>query len=46
MGITSYLQTLYDPEVVAACIAAGVGAEVTLPVGAQDRRPARHARSR
>jgi microcystin degradation protein MlrC len=33
MGITSYLQTLYDPESVTACVAAGVGAEVTLSVG-------------
>ena len=35
MGVTSYLQTLYDPESVAACIAAGVGAEVSLAVGAK-----------
>ena len=35
LGIRSFLQTLYDPEAVAACVAAGVGAEVTLPVGAK-----------
>jgi microcystin degradation protein MlrC len=34
-GITSLLQTLYDPEAVAACVAAGVGAEVSLEVGAK-----------
>ena len=33
LGVRSYLQTLYDPEVVAACVAAGVGATVTLAVG-------------
>ncbi len=33
MGIRSYLQSLYDPEAVAACMAAGVGATVTLKVG-------------
>src|SRR6478752_1320482 len=33
MGITSFLQTLYDPEAVADCVAAGVGAEVSLRVG-------------
>ncbi len=32
-GIGDYLQTLYDPESVAACVAAGVGSEVTLKVG-------------
>jgi microcystin degradation protein MlrC len=35
MKITGLLQTLYDPESVAACVAAGVGAEVTLDVGAK-----------
>lgn len=35
MGITSFLQTLYDPESVAACVAAGVGAQVALSVGAK-----------
>ena len=33
LGVRGYLQTLYDPEAVAACIAAGVGATVTLAVG-------------
>ena len=33
LGIRSFLQTLYDPEAVIACEAAGVGAQVTLPVG-------------
>lgn len=32
-GIRSYLQTLYDPEAVAACVAAGVGSDLTLRVG-------------
>jgi microcystin degradation protein MlrC len=33
LGVRSFLQTLYDPEAVTACEAAGVGAEVTLAVG-------------
>jgi microcystin degradation protein MlrC len=33
LGIRSFLQTLYDPEAVIACEAAGVGAEITLQVG-------------
>lgn len=33
MGLKSYLQTLYDPEAVQACVAAGVGAEISLDVG-------------
>ena len=33
LGVKGYLQTLYDPEAVATCAAAGVGAEVTLKVG-------------
>jgi microcystin degradation protein MlrC len=33
LGIRDYLQTLYDPEAVAACVAAGVGADITLRVG-------------
>ena len=33
LGIRRYLQTLYDPEAVTACEAAGVGAQVTLAVG-------------
>jgi microcystin degradation protein MlrC len=33
LGIKSFLQTLYDPEAVAACVAAGVGSTVTLDVG-------------
>ncbi len=35
LGITSLLQTLYDPGCVAACVAAGVGTEITLDVGAK-----------
>jgi microcystin degradation protein MlrC len=35
LGVRSYLQTLYDPEAVAVCVAAGVDAIVTLPVGAK-----------
>lgn len=34
-GIGSLLQTLYDPEAVEACAAAGTGATVTLQVGAK-----------
>ncbi|NQW19716.1 MAG: M81 family metallopeptidase [Chloroflexi bacterium] len=33
MGVNGYLQSLYDPEVVEACVAAGVGAELSLDVG-------------
>jgi microcystin degradation protein MlrC len=33
LGVRSFLQTLFDPEAVRACEAAGVGAQVTLPVG-------------
>ena len=33
MGVTGYLQSLYDPEAVQACVAAGVGAEIALDVG-------------
>lgn len=33
LGIRGLLQTLYDPEAVQACVAAGVGSELTLPVG-------------
>ena len=33
LGVRSYLQTLYDPEAVAACVAIGVGSDVTLNVG-------------
>ena len=32
-GISGFLQTLYDPESVEACVAAGVGGTVTLDVG-------------
>ncbi len=32
-GISGFLQTLYDPESVEACVAAGVGETVTLDVG-------------
>ncbi|HEV2067554.1 MAG TPA: M81 family metallopeptidase [Thermomicrobiales bacterium] len=35
LGVRSYLQTLYDPEPVQACVAAGVGNDVTLRVGAK-----------
>jgi microcystin degradation protein MlrC len=35
LGATSLLQTLYDPEAVLACAAAGVGRELTLAVGAK-----------
>jgi microcystin degradation protein MlrC len=38
LGVRSYLQTLYDPEAVAACVAAGVGSTVTLRVGAKTDR--------
>ena len=33
MGLNGYLQSLYDPESVEACVAAGVGAELALDVG-------------
>jgi microcystin degradation protein MlrC len=33
LGVRSYLQTLYDPAAVSACRAAGIGADITLPVG-------------
>jgi microcystin degradation protein MlrC len=33
MGVDGYLQSLYDPEAVKACVAAGVGAELALDVG-------------
>ncbi len=33
LGVRGYLQSLYDPEAVAACAAAGVGETVTLAVG-------------
>ncbi len=32
-GIDSYLQTLYDPDSVDACVSAGVGSTLTLKVG-------------
>ncbi len=34
-GVKGFLQSLYDPEAVQACVAAGVGSEVTLDVGAK-----------
>ncbi|HLH74585.1 MAG TPA: MlrC C-terminal domain-containing protein, partial [Chloroflexota bacterium] len=37
-GVRRYLQTLYDPEAVATCVAAGVGADLTLRVGAKTDR--------
>ncbi len=33
MGVTGYLQSLYDPEAVEACVVAGSGAEIALDVG-------------
>jgi len=33
MGVTGYLQSLYDPESVEACVTAGTGAELALDVG-------------
>ncbi len=33
LGVRRYLQTLYDPDAVIACVAAGVGARLTLLVG-------------
>jgi microcystin degradation protein MlrC len=33
LGVRSYLQTLRDPQAVAQCIAAGVGATISLEVG-------------
>lgn len=37
-GIKGFLQSLYDPEAVQACVAAGVGSDVTLDVGAKTDR--------
>ncbi|MBI4218760.1 MAG: M81 family metallopeptidase [Chloroflexi bacterium] len=34
MGIKGFLQSLYDPQAVQACVKAGVGGKVTLEVGA------------
>jgi microcystin degradation protein MlrC len=34
LGVRSYLQTLFDPDAVAACVAAGVGSSLTVRVGA------------
>jgi len=36
LGIRGYLQTLYDPDAVAACLAAGVGHTLTFRVGGHD----------
>jgi microcystin degradation protein MlrC len=33
MGVRSYLQSLYDPEAVQACVKAGVGGELIVKVG-------------
>ena len=33
MGVEGYLQSLYDPEAVQACVAAGVGTAISLDVG-------------
>jgi microcystin degradation protein MlrC len=38
LGVRSFLQSLYDPEAVAACIAAGVRSRITLRVGAKTDR--------
>jgi microcystin degradation protein MlrC len=35
MGVKGLLQSLFDPEAVRACVAAGLGKEVTLDVGAK-----------
>jgi microcystin degradation protein MlrC len=35
LGVRRYLQTLYDPTAVGACVAAGVGKSLTLAVGAK-----------
>jgi microcystin degradation protein MlrC len=35
LGVRRYLQTLYDPPAVAACVAAGVGQTINLHVGAK-----------
>lgn len=36
LGVRRYLQTLYDPGAVAACVGVGVGTGVTLLVGGKD----------
>lgn len=33
LGVRSFLQTLFDPEAVHRCVAAGVGSTITVPVG-------------
>jgi microcystin degradation protein MlrC len=38
LGIRDYLQSLYDPDAVEACVAAGVGETVTLTVGGKTDR--------
>lgn len=38
LGVRNYLQTLYDPEAVRACVAAGVGNDLTLKVGGKTDR--------
>lgn len=38
LGVRSYLQTLFDPEAVSRCVAAGVGSTLTLRVGAKTDR--------
>jgi len=35
LGVGRYLQTLYDPEAVGACIEAGVGRTITFAIGAK-----------
>jgi microcystin degradation protein MlrC len=38
LGVRSYLQTLFDPETVTACVSAGVGSSLTVRVGAKTDR--------
>ncbi|MBX6771730.1 MAG: M81 family metallopeptidase [Chloroflexi bacterium] len=38
LGVRGYLQTLFDPEAVSRCVAAGVGSVVTLRVGGKTDR--------
>jgi microcystin degradation protein MlrC len=33
LGVTSFLQSLYDPEAVSACVKAGIGSRVSLEIG-------------
>jgi microcystin degradation protein MlrC len=38
LGVRGLLQTLYDPDAVAACVASGVRSQITLEVGAKTDR--------